>query len=349
MAVKIKFYSIKILFFPFLFLLILGFKNLFPKKTLFVNQQGKGDFITIQAALDFVKSHKSITKIRIEKGKYHEKIYIDSIIQNLSIEGVSRDEVIIQYAQSRDIWRCTHNDDYGAAVLNVKGRDLTLKNLTIINDYGTQIGKDTTLYCPNAFSPSSDNGNATNKTKTIKPDAHQFAFRSFPGSTRIILKNCTFISDGGDTVSPWSVEDGLYYMKDCYIKGHVDAWCPRGTAFAEDCTFYALNSSAFVWHDGSVNKSDKTVMKNCTFDGIKDFPLGRYHKNSKFYFFDCKFSKNMANLPLYYAQKDKTLPVTHSAFYKNCNKEGEQFAWYQDNTTILSQNVNFKWVFQEKW
>jgi pectinesterase len=180
-------------------------------------------------------------------------------------------------------------------------------------------------------------------------DAHQFAFRSFPSSTRIILENCTFISDGGDTVSPWNVENGLYYLKNCFIKGHVDAWCPRGTAFAENCTFYALNSSAFVWHDSSANENDKTVMKNCTFDGIKDFPLGRYHKNSNFYFFDCKFSENMADMPLYYAQKDKNIPVKHRSFYKNCSKKGKQFVWYQDNTKISSQKVNFKWVFGKKW
>ena len=317
-----------------------------PGKTVVVDRLGQGDFYTIQEAVNFVKSNREYIKIHIRKGEYIEKVFIDSLMEGLTLEGESREMVIIRYAQSRDIWRCDHADDYGAAVLNVKGRDLIFNNLTVINDYGRRSG-DSTILCPNH---KSDNENHTDlpRYKTIGNNCHQFAFRSFPGATRIVWKNCDFISDGGDTVSPWDVDNGLYYMNNCSVSGHVDAWCPRGYAFAENCRFYGYNKHAFIWHDGVKDPASKSVLKNCFFDGVEGFALGRYHKDSQLYLFDCTFSNRMADKPVYQAGNGP-LHHGHRVYYKNCKKEGAAYDWYQDNTDFESKDINFHWVFGDKW
>ena len=33
---------------------------------------------------------------------------------------------------------------------------------------------------------------------------------------------------GGDTVSPWEINNGMWYFKDCVMEGGFDFYCPRG-------------------------------------------------------------------------------------------------------------------------
>jgi pectinesterase len=333
----------------FHWLYILGFNFFWSiDHRIVVDQNGKGDFTAIQPAIDFALQRPDIHEIYIHEGIYTEKLFIDSLLSNLTFKGSSKDEVTIRYTQSRDIWRCSHPDDYGAAVINVKGRDLKFLNLTVINDFGSTISGDTTIYCPNAFSPSADNGSKEHLNKKVAKDSHQFAFRSFPGATRIVWDNCDFISDGGDTVSPWDVQNGLYYMKNCTVSRHVDAWCPRGYALAENCVFYGKNKHALVWHDGVADKNSKSVMKNCRFEGDAGFALGRYHKDSQQYFFDCTFAATMADKPIYKAGNGALLHG-HRVFFNRCKKEGKSFDWYKDNTDIRSDQVTFEYVFGDKW
>lgn len=333
----------------FQWLYILGFTIFWTNDVkIVVDQKGKGDFVAIQPAIDFALQHPDIREIFIKEGKYNEKLFIDSLMSDITIKGESKERVTIRYTQSRDIWRCSHLDDFGAAVINVKGRDLLFKNLTVVNDFGSTILGDTTIFCPNAFSPSSDNGNVEHLNKKITKDSHQFAFRSFPGATRIVWDNCDFISDGGDTVSPWDVQNGMYYMKNCTVSGHVDAWCPRGYALAENCVFYGKNKHATVWHDGIADKNSKSVMKNCRFEGDKGFALGRYHKDSQLYFFDCTFAGSMADKPIYKAGNG-ALIHGHRVFFNGCKKEGKSFDWYKDNIELTSDQVTFEFVFGDKW
>lgn len=303
-----------------------------------VGKKGKSDFNTIQEAIDFVRNNSKTKVIFIKNGIYTEKIYIDSTISNILIEGESRKKVIIKTSQARETWRCANPDDYGAATINVKGRDLYFKNLTVLNTFAADKPNGENIYCKK-----------TNENQTVQPNSHQFAFRSFPGATRLTWDNCTFISGGGDTVSPWDVEGGLYYLKNCSIEGHVDAWCPRGYALAENCKFYGHNKNAFAWHDGSADKEAKSVLKNCSFDGVKNFALGRYHKDSQQYFVSCTFSENMADLPIYLVKTNNALKYGHRIYFIDCKKKGKPYDWYKNNTDLKAKDIDFQWVFGERW
>ena len=102
----------------------------------------------IQLAIQQAKNYPGQTnQIFIKNGLYKEKIFLDSTCRNLRIIGESRKGVTIQYAEARDIWRCSQSDDYGAGVINIQGSDISFENLTVINSYGFEATSDQTIPC----------------------------------------------------------------------------------------------------------------------------------------------------------------------------------------------------------
>ncbi len=242
-----------------------------------VAKNGTGNFTTIQEAINAVpSSHENQFIIFIKNGIYNEKIFIEK--SGISLIGENKDSTRIIYAELRKNWRAEHPDDYGSSVINIKNNvsDLIFISLTIHNNYGSLFG-------------DSD---------------HQFAIRGGEGVTRIIIDNCNIIADGGDTVSLWNKQDGMYYHRNCYFEGYVDYVCPRGYCFIENSKFYGYNLTASIWHDGSGKKDHKFVIRNSEFDGVPGFPLGRYHRDAQFFLLDCAFSVNMSDKEIFFAPSD---------------------------------------------
>lgn len=312
-------------------------------KRIVVNINGKGDYKSIQAAINSLPDSSATPRIIfIKKGTYREKIYIEK--HNIVFEGEDREKTIITQDIARDEWRCNHNDDWGVATLNLDGNDITLKNLTIANDYGFNQKAPRTIYCPN---------DTVSKQKTITNKGHQMALRSIR-STRLKAINCRFRAYAGDTVSPWNTKDGMFYFKDCIMEGGVDFYCPRGWAWAENCTFYANTGTASIWHDGSGNEDHKTVLKNCKFDGFEGFNLGRYHRDAQFYLIGCKFSKNMADKDIYLVPTTNKILWGRRIYYADCNREGGDYAWFKNNLNTAFNSPSVKeitvdWLFKGHW
>ena len=320
-----------------------------------VAKDGSGDVRTIQEAIN--KSGNNQT-IYIKNGLYQEKVFIDSLRHDLRFIGQSRAGVVLKFTQARDIWRCSNPDDYGAGVLNIKGHDLSFENLTVINDYGLIAKQDVTIPCLNEAGKTTQStvqkyalpreSGEKDGEKIVRVDGHQFAVRTMPGATRLRFEHCTFRSGGGDTMSPWDVNAGMYYLNDCEIEGGVDLYCPRGYALAENCTFICHNMNAAIWHDGSGEEGAKSVLKNCRFVGDAGYKLGRYHREAQLFLFNCTFDKNMADAPIYQSG-DRKLAWGHRVYYANCHREGGDFIWHQNNTSVKSEDINFAWVFGDKW
>ena len=250
----------------------------------------------------------------------------------------NREGVKIIYAISREIFRCEHPaDDWGAATLNVRANDITLENLTIVNDFGFAATGDSIFIC---------NG----VSKITRRDGHQFALRCMPICQRMTVKNCNFHALGGDTVSPWDVDNGTFLFQNCTMEGGVDFYCPRGWAYAENCYFVCHNMNAAIWHDGTVAESEKTVLKNCTFVGDSGYKLGRFHRDAQFFLVDCNFSKEMANDDIYQVRKDTTLRWGKRVNYFNCRREGGDFTWHKDNLDKdLAAKIDADWTLKEHW
>lgn len=308
-----------------------------------VDKNGKGDFLTINEALNSLDSISAEMRIIfVRNGVYAEKILITK--SNIILEGESREGVFITQSIARDIWRCSHDTDWGVATININANDITLKDLTIQNTYGFEHTTKQTISCPTGYLKHSN---------VVRPDGHQMALRTF-GGTRMRAVNVHFISYGGDTVSPWNVADGMYYFKDCTMEGGVDFYCPRGWAYAENCIFIAHTGEASIWHDGSANEDSKTVLKNCSFLGFNGFNLGRFHRDAQFFLINCHFADDMADRDIFLVPTSNIIDWGKRVYYYNCHRDGGDYAWFADNLSSAKGNrspgmINAKWVFGDRW
>ncbi len=313
----------------------------YSQHTIIVAQKGKAHFRSVQQAINSINNeHKEVVTIRIKNGVYNEKIYLKK--SNIRFEGEDKSNTIITQSIARDEWRCTNNNDWGVATVNLDScSNISFNNLTIRNNYGFENTTVKTIVC------SLD----STGTKTVKPSGHQMAFRSFK-ATKLQFRNCHFIAFGGDTMSPWNTEDGMFYFDNCIMEGGVDFYCPRGWAYATNCTFIAHNGPAAIWHDGSLYQDAKTVLHNCYFKGYDGFKLGRYHRDAQFFLINCRFADNMANEDIYLVPTTNTIQWGRRVYYYNCVKEdGKAYAWHQNNfpENMDVAKINAAWVFNNKW
>ena len=330
-----------------LFLLLTGLsKNILAEVPaeyqVIVSLDGSGDFKSIQAAINsFPFSAVHLRKIFIKKGIYREKIYLEK--NNIWLIGEDRGKTIITQSIARDEWRCTHNEDWGVATLNISADDITLQNITIVNNFGFEDHPQKTIACPN---------DSTGEKK-ITAQSHHMALRTMYG-TRLKALNCHFKAFGGDTVSPWNVENGMFYFKDCIMEGGVDFYCPRGWAWAENCEFIVHSGSAAIWHDGSRYEDSKTILKNCKFSGFDGFSLGRYHRDAQFYLIGCRFPSNMADRNIYRVSTSNQIKWGHRVYFSGTKKEGENYNWLADNlhtakNSPTTEMITPQWLFGNRW
>ncbi len=305
-----------------------------------VSADGNGCYKTIQEAINSLPDSAAETStIFIKDGIYKEKLFVKK--PNIVFEGESREKTVITYSIARDEWRCEHPDDWGVATMNVQANDITLKNLTVINSFGFDYKDEYTVDC------ASD----SSKKKVITIRSHQMALRTMY-CTRLKAVNCHFKAFGGDTVSPWETENGMWYFKDCVMEGGVDFYCPRGWAWAENCEFITHTGTAAIWHDGSANPDSKTVLVNCSFKGFDGFSLGRYHRDAQFYLVNCVFAKNMKDAPIYLVPTGNTIKWGERIYYYNCRRDGgKDYKWYSNNLPegLQANDITVSWVFGNRW
>ncbi len=324
---------------------LLGIASMLKAQTkIIVDANGNGNFKTIQDAINSLNNDSTKTRIiYIKNGIYSEKLFVEK--SNIVFEGEDKNKTIITQDIARDEWRCDNKDDWGVATVNLKGSDITLKNLTIQNAYGFNNSSSKEINCA---------ADTVTHKKTIRKDGHQMALRSFQ-TTRLKVINCNLKAFAGDTVSPWNLEDGMFYFKDCAMEGGVDFYCPRGWAYAENCTFNANTGPASIWHDGSKYEDSKTVLKNCTFKGFDGFMLGRYHKDAQFYLIDCSFADNMADKPIYLvAVQGNVIKWGERVYYYNCHRNSGDYKWFANNLQTAkgspdAKDINANWVFGKRW
>ena len=313
------------------------------KTRIVVSANGQGDYKTIQGAINSLSDSSASPRIIfIKNGTYREKVYLEK--SNIILEGESRDKTILIFSIARDEWRCGHTDDWGVATLNVGSNDITLKNLTVTNDFGFNY-TEKTIWC-------ASDSTTPDKMKKLRKDGHQMAVRTMNMATRMKAINCKFSAFGGDTMSPWEIYNGMWYFKDCVFEGGVDFYCPRGWAWAENCEFISHTGPAAIWHDGSGNPDSKSVLVNCKFKGYDGFYLGRYHRDAQIYLIGCSFASNMRDTAIYLVPTKNIIKWGQRIYYYNCHREGgNDFKWYGNNlpTTVSPSDISVNWLFGNRW
>ena len=288
-----------------------------------VEQDGSGDATRIQDAINKLDGSDEPAYILIGEGVFEEKLFITR--DNITFVGKGHNKTTIKTTQLRAHWRATHDDDWGAATINLKASDITFLKLRVLNDYGIVHG---------------DN-------------SHQFAIRLMEG-TRIITEDSVFIAGGADTVSLWNKQDGMYYHRRDYFEGYTDFVCPRGWSYITDSVFFSRGGAAAIWHDGANVEDKKFVIRNSSFDGVENFILGRRHYDAQFFLFNNRFSANMADIPIFrhtYEDPSRDRPNLWGdrAYYSGSVKRGEPFAWLEDNLPPELKELTPVQTFNGKW
>ena len=302
-----------------------------------VAKDGSGQFRTIQEALKSIpRGNARLFVVLIKKGIYHEKIFLTE--SHVALVGEDRENTRIEYAELRSNWTQAADNrrdgtlldrDWGSAVVNIGDSvtDVVIAHLTVHNTFGSETGNH----------------------------EHQFGIRGF-NATRIALLDCTVAADGGDTVSLWNRDSGMYYHWACAFEGWVDFVCPRGWCYATNCTFFGHDPTASIWHDGSRNKEQKFVVRYSAFDGVPGFRLGRHHRDAQFYLLDCSFSKNMADEQIYSPKSPNVTPWIWGPrhYYDNCHRQGGDFTWFSNNLDESAgspgaRDITARWTFSGAW
>lgn len=198
---------------------LLSFKT--NDKLIVVSKDGKGNFTTVQQAIDAVENSSSTrTKILIKAGTYKEKIIIPETKGAILLEGENPENTIITYddfaskknSEGKDIGTT------GSSTIFIYSNDFTVKNISFENSSG-RVGQ---------------------------------AVAVLTSGDRIAFENCRFLGNQ-DTLylkgvqdSPDKTRSSRNYFKNCYIEGTTDYIFGAGTAVFENCTIYSKETASYV-------------------------------------------------------------------------------------------------------
>lgn len=205
--------------FPGMLICLLSFKT--NDKIIVVSKDGKGNFTTIQQAVDAVENGSSSrTKIFIRAGVYKEKIIIPETKSAMLIEGESPENTVITY----DDFASKKNQEgkeigtTGSATIFIYSNDFTAKNISFENSSG-KVGQ---------------------------------AVAVLTTGDRTAFENCRFLGNQ-DTLYLKGTQDltdksrsSRNYFKNCYIEGTTDYIFGAGTAVFESCIIYSKESASYI-------------------------------------------------------------------------------------------------------
>jgi len=194
-----------------LFFLLITCIQIFAQKKITVSQDGKGDYKTVQAALDAVASNsKTAVTILINKGVYKEVITVDATKNFITLLGEGANNTILTFdnhagtklpnGDTLSTWTC--------ASAFVYGNDFHAENITFENNAGFTAGQAVALRIE---------GN------------------------RASFKNCRMV--GNQDVLFLSGSGVKHYFRDCYIEGSTDFIFGAATAVFKDCRVHSKKNS----------------------------------------------------------------------------------------------------------
>ena len=256
-----------------------------------VDQNGNGDFKTIQEAINASKSYpsKRIT-IFIKAGTYYEKVKVHAWNTNISFFGESPGKTIITYDDYFGKINLGRNSTFYTYTVLIEGNDFFCKNVTIKNTAGL-VGQAIAL-----------NVNAN----------------------RAMFLNCSF-SGNQDTLFT-SGEGNKNYFKDCYIEGTTDFIFGNATVLFENCNIHSKSDSYAAAASTENGTAYGYVFKNCRLtadEKVTKAYLGRpWRPYAKTVYITCEMGKHI--LPEGWHNWLKTDDVSNT-FYAEYKCSGEDF------------------------
>lgn len=219
---KNSFFLKKLKVFSIVFAVIFNFLSFKTyDRLIVVSKDGKGNFATIQEAVDAVENDSSQrTKIFIKAGVYKEKIIIPETKGPIVLEGENQEKSVITF------------DDF-ASRKNQEGKDI-----------GTTGSATVFIYADNFTARNISFENSAGKVGQ--------AVAVLTTGDRIAFENCWFLGNQ-DTLYLKGTQDledktkpSRNYFKNCYIEGTTDYIFGAGTAVFENCTIYSKETASYI-------------------------------------------------------------------------------------------------------
>lgn len=242
--------------------------------TLVVSRDGRGEFRTIDEAIEVCRAFMDYTKvIYVKKGVYKEKLIIPSWLTNITICGEDRDNTIITWDDHANIKMPVGGLDSEAAVkgkpmgtfrtytLKVQGSYITLKDITIENN-AAKLGQAVALHTE---------------------------------GDHILVQNCRLLGNQ-DTVYT-GVGGTRVAFYDCYIEGTTDFIFGPSIAWFQNCEIHSKANSYITAASTPAGQKYGYVFYKCRLTADKDVDkvyLGRpWRPFAATIFMDCELGKHI--------------------------------------------------------
>lgn len=288
--------------FPILLILIFSLLNVSAQDPKYpaeitVDQNGKGNYKTIQEGVNSVRDlGETEVRILVKDGIYEEKLIIPSWKTNITIIGESTERTIITFddysGKRNDVQDAFGNEKfstYTSYTVLIQGNDCHLENLTITNEAG-RVGQAVALH--------------------VEGD-------------RFVAKNCRILGNQ-DTLYA-ATENSRQYYFNCYIQGTTDFIFGKATAVFQECEINSLNDSYITAAATSKNQKFGFVFLNCRL--IADTAVGKVYLGrpwrpfAKTVFVNCDLGKHIIDVGWNPWTGDKMFPekekTTFYAEYKS--------------------------------
>jgi hypothetical protein len=206
-----------------------------------VSPDSRGDFCTVQGAIDFVpvnNTHRVV--ISVQPGVYNEIIYVRSSKALITVDGGDRDQTVIQYP---------NNNNFNGAVSG---------------NFRTMFGVD---------APDFILTNITLHNTTPHGGSQAEAFRG--NNQRIFLNHVNLISFQ-DTLLLGENPPTSAFVNDSYIEGDVDFMWGYGTVFFQNCELKAVTSNGYYTQIRNGQGVNGDVFVNCRLTRAGDSITGSY-------------------------------------------------------------------------
>lgn len=206
-----------------------------------VDLSGKGDFTSLQEAINSVRAFDPAgwVTIHVKKGVYKEKVVIPTHTTRVRIVGEDKHETILVWYDHANINKMGTFKTY---TLKIGGSEIVLENITIENA-AEQLGQAVAVH--------------------VEGD-------------KIIFANCRLLGNQ-DTYYGGRADCRQYFYR-CYIEGTTDYIFGPSTAWFEQCQIHSKRNSYITAASTPENQPYGFIFNKCTLtlaDGVDKMYLGR--------------------------------------------------------------------------
>ncbi|XP_011621394.1 probable pectinesterase 68 [Amborella trichopoda] len=219
------------------------------KRTITVDCQGFGDFLTVQAAIDSIpEGNTENVTIQIGAGYYVEKVVVPASKAFITLQGAGRDVTVIEW----------HNR---ASDLGPTGQQLRTYNTASVTVFSNHF--------------TARNMSFKNTAPAPMPGMEGWQAAAF----RISGDKALFVGCGFYGAQDTLCDDaGRHYLKDCYIEGSIDFIFGNGRSMYKDCEIHSIATKfGSIAAQARQSPLEKTgfAFVNCKVTGTGPLYVGR--------------------------------------------------------------------------